>query len=258
MMSEKRIEEIAAEVASPASRYLPYWRTAVDFARAIEAECRKVPAGYVPVPVEPTASQLDVAVSFALNVKLCNDYNWSAYMRDVYARMLAAAPKPDPDRKHETVPTMAEPVAQEQVARVSGYYGGRCVIEPINQAMVFSTNTALYLAAEVEHWRKKCLNNYLCINAQDKRIAELEATIEAQRTLYANCIKISHEADELEHKCNRLERQQKVLVEALEEAECVLTDTGCEMTAMKARAALASVKGNAEVTGVTTGENDAT
>lgn len=108
MMSEKRIEEIAAEVASPASRYLPYWRTAVDFARAIEAECR-VPEGYVLVPVEPSDSQLDVAVSFALNVRICSDYNWSAYMRDVYARMIAAAPKPDPERKHEIVPTIAAP-----------------------------------------------------------------------------------------------------------------------------------------------------
>lgn len=78
------------------------------FGRAIEAECR-VPDGWQLVPMEPTASQLDVAVSFALNVKLCNDYNWSAYMRDVYARMLAAAPKPEPERKHETVPTLAEP-----------------------------------------------------------------------------------------------------------------------------------------------------
>ena len=36
------------------------------FGRAIEAECR-VPEGYVLVPVEPSDSQLDVAVSFALN-----------------------------------------------------------------------------------------------------------------------------------------------------------------------------------------------
>lgn len=75
--------------------------------RAIEAECR-VPEGYVPVPVEPSDSQLDVAVSFALNVRICSDYNWSAYMRDVYARMLAAAPKPEKAEPDVPFPGMQE------------------------------------------------------------------------------------------------------------------------------------------------------
>lgn len=44
------------------------------------------------VPIEPTAGMLDVAVSHALMVSLSGDYNWSAYMRDVWLRMLAAAP----------------------------------------------------------------------------------------------------------------------------------------------------------------------
>lgn len=75
--------------------------------RAIEAECR-VPDGWVLVPVEPTPSQLDVAVSFALNVRICSDYNWSAYMRDVYARMLAAAPKPEKAEPDVPFPGMQE------------------------------------------------------------------------------------------------------------------------------------------------------
>jgi hypothetical protein len=49
--------------------------------------------GQAIVPVEPTPEMLDVAVSFALNVSLSGDYNWSAYMRDIWLRMVAAAPK---------------------------------------------------------------------------------------------------------------------------------------------------------------------
>jgi len=43
------------------------------------------------VPLEPTPEMLDVAVSFALNVQISRDYNWSAYMADVYRRMIAMA-----------------------------------------------------------------------------------------------------------------------------------------------------------------------
>lgn len=50
-----------------------------------------VPEGYAVVPVEPTPAMLDVAVSHALMVSLSGDYNWSAYMRDVWLRMVAAA-----------------------------------------------------------------------------------------------------------------------------------------------------------------------
>ena len=50
-------------------------------------ECRR----FALVPVEPTPVMLDVAVSHALMVSLSGDYNWSAYMRDVWLRMVAAA-----------------------------------------------------------------------------------------------------------------------------------------------------------------------
>ena len=65
----------------------------IDLCRAIEAECR-VPDGYVLVPMEPKDAQLDTAVAFALNVFLHEGYNWSDYMRDLYQRMLSAAPEP--------------------------------------------------------------------------------------------------------------------------------------------------------------------
>jgi len=48
----------------------------------------------VSVPAEPTPEMLDRAVAFALNVTISGDYNWSAYMRDVWRTMLAAAPVP--------------------------------------------------------------------------------------------------------------------------------------------------------------------
>lgn len=52
----------------------------------------QVREGWKLVPVEPTPAMLDVAVSFALNVSLSGEYNWSSYMRDVWLRMLAATP----------------------------------------------------------------------------------------------------------------------------------------------------------------------
>jgi hypothetical protein len=37
-----------------------------------------------------------------------------------------------------------KPAQQEPVAFVSGYYGGKCVILPIDPARIFNSNTALY------------------------------------------------------------------------------------------------------------------
>ena len=52
-----------------------------------------VPEGWRLVPVEPTVEMLDVAISHALAVSLSRDYNWSAYMRDVWLRMVEVAPQ---------------------------------------------------------------------------------------------------------------------------------------------------------------------
>lgn len=42
-------------------------------------------------------------------------------------------------------PPAAQPApVQEPVAVVSGYYGGQCVILPIDPARIFNSNTALY------------------------------------------------------------------------------------------------------------------
>ena len=131
---------------------LAEWNT-----RAIEAECR-VPEGYVLVPVEPSDSQLDVAVSFALNVRICSDYNWSAYMRDVYARMIAAAPKPEkaePDCECGAVASehcpACEPVAQEPTAfLIEGFNGnGKRVAAVIQQNADNARNSASVFA---EHY----------------------------------------------------------------------------------------------------------
>lgn len=47
------------------------------------------------VPVQPTEAMLDRAVAFALNVSLSRDYNWSAYMRDLWARFIDEPPAND-------------------------------------------------------------------------------------------------------------------------------------------------------------------
>ncbi len=49
------------------------------------------PGSWRLVPVEPTPAMLDVAVSHALMVSLSDDYGWTAYMREIWARMLKAA-----------------------------------------------------------------------------------------------------------------------------------------------------------------------
>ena len=53
-----------------------------------------VPDGWKLVPVEPTVGMLDIAVSHALAVSLSRDYDWSAYMRDVWMRMVEASLEP--------------------------------------------------------------------------------------------------------------------------------------------------------------------
>lgn len=63
----------------------------------------QVPDGYVLVPIEPTPEMLDVAVSHALMVSLSGNYNWSAYMRDVWLRMVSAAEQSAPVGEAEPV-----------------------------------------------------------------------------------------------------------------------------------------------------------
>lgn len=64
---------------------------------------RRIARDFVLVPIEPTAAMLDRAVAFALNVTLSGDYNWSAYMRDVYRTMLAGAPSMSRSKINEAI-----------------------------------------------------------------------------------------------------------------------------------------------------------
>ena len=57
----------------------------------LHAQGRILPDGYVVVPLEPTAKQLDAAVAFALNVTLRKEYGWTNYTKDLYKLMIAAA-----------------------------------------------------------------------------------------------------------------------------------------------------------------------
>jgi hypothetical protein len=45
-------------------------------------------------------------------------------------------------------PEQPAPVQQEPVAVVSGYYGGQCVILPIDPARIYNSNTPLYTAPQ--------------------------------------------------------------------------------------------------------------
>jgi hypothetical protein len=69
-----------------------------------------------------------------------DDGTWSAWLgcdkrlvEDEYRQVRALFTSPQP-----------APVQQEPVAVVSGYYGGKCVILPIDPARIFNSNTALY------------------------------------------------------------------------------------------------------------------
>lgn len=65
---------------------------------------------------------------------------------------------------------------QEPVAVVSGYYGGHCVILPLNPAQIFNANTALYTAPPQREWvdltatEIKILRRYA---TNDRQFAEL-------------------------------------------------------------------------------------
>lgn len=72
---------------------------------------RRAPDGWKLVPIEPTAGMLDVAVSHALMVSLSGDYNWSAYMRDVWLRMVGSAP---------SAPKADDPVKQMLLEALNG------------------------------------------------------------------------------------------------------------------------------------------
>jgi hypothetical protein len=69
-----------------------------------------------------------------------DDGTWGAWIgcdkrlaEDEYRQVRALYASPQP-----------APVQQEPVAIVSGYYGGQCVILPIDPARIFNSNTALY------------------------------------------------------------------------------------------------------------------
>lgn len=56
-------------------------------------------------PIEPDADMLDRAVAFALNVSLGGEYNWTAYMRDLWSRFVTGLPVA-PDRPADASKTI--------------------------------------------------------------------------------------------------------------------------------------------------------
>lgn len=79
------------------------------FARAIEAECRGVP-DYVWMIGTKGFMALFATEEAANDWQQMNGTNTPAsYIQPVSIPVISAAPKPDPERKHEIVPTLAEP-----------------------------------------------------------------------------------------------------------------------------------------------------
>lgn len=80
-----------------------------------------------------------------------------------------------------------KPVKQEPVAYVTGYYGGRCVVEPLNRASVLPNNLALY-AAPVQPTKQEPVA-YLCAGCIDNfptgRYETCEATDYGAFPVYA-------------------------------------------------------------------------
>jgi uncharacterized Zn finger protein (UPF0148 family) len=256
------------------------WEGWLAAKRAIEAECR-VPEGWD--ASRYSYQTIFNAIAAAVQLQGCGI---AISVAAFNTAMLAAAPQPEkaePDCECGAVASehcpACEPVAQEpfgiwhqgDTEEESDFFLFKdsgdvscpnCIklytAPPDQSAEVSMTPAASIfkdevarLNAEVERLREILSAQVSQAESQQtvyrNRIAELEATIEAQRTLYANCIKISHEADELEHKCNRLERQQAVLVEALEKLARLGNGEhyGNSEGNCIAIAALASVKGNA-------------
>lgn len=65
-------------------------------------------------------------------------------------------------------PISEQPAQQEPVAVVSGYYGGQCVILPIDPARIFNSNTALYTSppAQQRHISYVCPQCYWSLDEQ--------------------------------------------------------------------------------------------
>ena len=79
------------------------------FGRAIEAECRGVP-DYVWMIGTKGFMALFATEEAANDWQQMNGTNTPAsYIQPVSIPVISAAPKPDPERKHEIVPTLAEP-----------------------------------------------------------------------------------------------------------------------------------------------------
>jgi hypothetical protein len=250
------------------------------FGRAIEAECRGVP-DYVWMIGTKGFMALFATEEAANDWQQMTGTNTPAsYIQPVSIPVISAAPKPDPERKHEIVPTIAAPVAQEPTAfLIEGFDGnGKRVAAVIQQNADNARNSASVFA---EHYPSvKTSGLYLAPPDQSAEVsmtpaasifkdevARLNAEVDRLR---GNLHAMKQNALRDVERIAELERQQAALVEALEEAreevvgwaayasEYFQQKHNLQGYVEKLDTTLASVKGNAEVTGVTTGENDAT
>lgn len=112
--------------------------------------------------------------------------------------MAAAWPKasPDPRTWNHVVVYAPKPAQQEPAAVVSGYYGGQCVILPIDPARIFNSNTVLYTTPPpcptCEALARTVMLDQTSHDAQRKPLPLRERT----RIVRAN--KMRHDSDEID------------------------------------------------------------
>ncbi len=233
--------------------------------RAIEAECR-VPDGWQLVPMEPTAEQMEAVINRYCHYNDVVRDEYRTYnierLRHDYIAAVAAAPKPEkaePDCECGAVASehcpACEPVAQEPTAfLIEGFDGnGKRVAAVIQQNADNARNSASVFA---EH--------YPSVKTSGLYLAPPDQSAEVER-LKADWLKLYEEFAKANNanyaRIAELERQQAVLVEALEEARDEVVGWAAYASEYfqqkhnlkgyveKLDATLASVKGNAEVNG---------
>ena len=121
----------------------------------------------------------------------------------------------------------AEPVKQEPVAYVTGYYGGRCVVEPLNRASVLPNNLALY-AAPVQPVKQEPVEWFHKVGCRANAFGECDmgcqppadakAILEAERKRHAFELSMQEELF--------ADKAEAIRAEALEEAAKWLAESG--------------------------------
>lgn len=84
MTRNEMIEKVARDLAALNDGTEETWES-------FHADAQKACSTIFAALQEPTPKALDSAVAFALNVQISSEYKWTAYMTDVWGKMLNAS-----------------------------------------------------------------------------------------------------------------------------------------------------------------------